>query len=146
MMEKEFENSYFIVMVRNPYAVSEGMRRRWGRNIQRSARHWVEASKVQVENIKSLNNVIWFRYEKLCSDPEYVKNMIIDFIPELHDLRFDAIITGTHAINKKNSTPIKITNFNKKQINNLSKSDIFMINKEISKAPDVLRYLGYSKI
>jgi hypothetical protein len=146
MMEEEFENSYFIVMVRNPYAIAEGMRRRWGRDIRRSAKHWVEASREQVKNVENLKNVIWFRYEKLCSKPEYIKNMIVDFIPELHDLSFDVSVAGTHAINKHNSTPIKITNFNSKQIKNLSRRDIRSINTELNKARDVLRYFGYSRI
>ena len=143
MMEKIFENSYFIVMIRNPYAIAEGIRRRWGKTLQRSAKHWVESSRVQIENVEKLNNVIWFRYEKLCSRPEYVKNMIIDFIPELYDLNFNTSITGTHAINKANSTPIKIINFNTRQMGNLSKHDISVINKELIKAPDVLKYFGY---
>ena len=144
MMEEQFKNSYFIIMVRNPYAISEGIRRRWGRPIHRCARHWVEASRCQIENIQNLKNVIWLRYEKLCSDPDYVKDMIIDFVPELYDLSFDIKISGTHAINKHNSKSIKISNFNDKQISNLSRRDISIINKELSRAPNVLKYFGYS--
>jgi hypothetical protein len=146
MMEEQFEDPYFIVMVRNPYAIAEGMRRRWGRSVQRSTRHWVESSKEQIENIENLNNVIWFRYEKLCSKPNYIKKKIINFIPELYDLSFDVSVSGTHAIDKHNSVPIKITNFNDRQIRNLSNRDIYAINTELDKAPDVLKYLGYSKM
>jgi hypothetical protein len=143
LLQDNFENSYFILMVRNPYAVSEGIRRRWGYSIQRAAEHWVRATSKQIRNLETLNRCIFIKYESLCSNPKKEASKVRAFMPELHDLSFNLDISGTHAIGNMNKKKMGLNDFNKRQIGNLSKSDLFKISRVLLRNKGVVRYFGY---
>ena len=135
MIETEFTNPYFIVTIRNPYAVSEGIKRlrlRLNNNfdIVRGARHWVKVAIKQIENINKLKHVIWFTYEEMCNKPDIISKKIIDFCPDLHDFNF-------------NKTKESLNNLNTTQINRLSKKEIKIITDELRPHKDILDFFGY---
>lgn len=142
LLQEEFDNSYFLIMVRNPYATCEGMRRRYGKPLARSARHWCAATKRQIDNVKNLNNNFWFTYEQLCGKQKYVEKNIKILLPELYDFSLSRKVSGANSIDGKSSKEIK--NYNDRQIGNLSKSDIRTINAELRYNQNVMRYFGYS--
>lgn len=141
LLQKHFPNSYFIVMVRDPYALSEGLRRRQGYAIERCTTHWGESMKFQMKNLKILNNVIWVKYADLCDNQELVKRKIITLLPELNDFSFKGELSGHHSMYGKKIMPIK--NLNPNQIKSLSKNDIKRINSVLSKYQKELNYFGY---
>jgi hypothetical protein len=144
LLQKHFLNSYFIVMVRNPYAISEGLRRRLGYNIKRCAIHWGEATRFQVKNLKTLNNVIWLKYEDLCDNQALAKTKIVSLLPELNDLSFEGNFSGHHSLHGRRVMPVK--NLNNDQIKNLSRKDIKIINNVLSKYKKELNYFNYKMI
>jgi len=144
LLQKYFLNSYFIVMVRNPYALSEGLRRRQGYKIERCATHWGESMKFQMRNLKILDNVIWVKYSDLCDNQEMVKTKITTLLPELNDFSFEGKLSGHHSLHGKKEMPIK--NLNPDQIKNLGTNDIRRINNILSKYQKELDYFGYKRM
>ncbi len=140
LLEKVFSDSYFIIMVRNPYAVAEGIRRRNKHSLDRCIKHWISASEKQIENIKTLKNQTWFTYEQLCEDPQSIKKQLIEFIPKLDDLDMNRSVK-VHSIQGTIESGIK--NYNAEQISKLSTDDISLINSYLEKHQDVLHYFGY---
>jgi len=144
LLERQFENSYFIVMTRNPYATSEGLRRRHGYRLDRCAAHYAQAMKFQVKNLKNLKNVICITYEDLCDNQKYVKKKISAFLPELSDLSFKEKLSGHHSVMGKRN--MNIVNLNEVQIGNLSNIDIRTINKVLKKYKKEMNFFNYERI
>jgi hypothetical protein len=146
MYEKNFPNSYFMIMVRNPYAVVEGILRRCKkrRPVEESIKHWVETSRKQIENIEVLKNNVWFTYEDLCDRPKEVAPKIKKFMPELSDINLrKKLRTYSQLRGWFFSTPV---NLNKPQINRLLTSDIKIINANLKQNEDLLEFFGYELI
>jgi hypothetical protein len=141
LLQDNFPNSYFIVMVRDPYAVSEGMRRRHGHNIQRAAEHCGSVLRFQSRNLSVLKNVVWFTYSDLCDRREYVKKRIIEMLPELEDLSFDSHLDGHHSLMGRK--PMPMVNLNKKQISNLGKRDLYIIKNVLLKYKKEMSFFGF---
>jgi len=140
LLEENFPGSHFIIMVRNPYAIAEGIRRRDNYPLDRCIRHWIRATRKQVENIETLENRIWFTYEQLCEYPQIIKKRLIDFIPQLRDLDITSNVT-VHSI--KGNINSGLINYNAQQIARLSADDIQLINSHLESNLDLLAYFGY---
>lgn len=67
LLQAAFPKARFIGLVRNPYAVSEGIRRRRGHDLHDCARHWTEANRIMLEDAAHLNHFLLIRYEDLTS-------------------------------------------------------------------------------
>lgn len=67
-LQEHFVPSSFIAIVRNPYAVCEGIRRRNQYSLQRAAIHWVTANQIMLEDMKLLRRCVFLKYEDLTSD------------------------------------------------------------------------------
>jgi hypothetical protein len=96
-LQQHFENSHFIGLVRNGYAVAEGIRRkaepyhlRDGWPLDLCARQWNRSYEVLVEDSRHLQHITWLRYEDLASDTAAELKRITDFLeiepfgPDLH--------------------------------------------------------------
>lgn len=89
-----FDNYKYIVMVRNPFAVAEGMirnvKKRSGEEIStlEAIKHSIRVLEICDEIIENhKDNVISFTYEEFTENPETIKEMLINFIPELGDMQ-----------------------------------------------------------
>jgi hypothetical protein len=139
MLKKHFPNVKFIFLIRNPYAISEGIVR--GNKINDFERAGKQSFgvlkmiKEKYEKYKSISHLI--KYEDLCDNTMSEKKRLISFLPELNDINFDK----TLQIKKYNKP---ITNMNNEQINRLNKTNINAINIHYDKS--VMDYLGYSNI
>jgi hypothetical protein len=140
-LETHFPASYFIIMMRNPYAFCEGVKRRWGKKYtyRNIAKLWALCARYQIDNIENLKHTCWFTYESLTTDPGSICKQIIDFIPQLEKLspekKFDVF---------EKSLPI--TNLNERQISDLSYDDIFEINRVLKRFPGFLTFFNYHYI
>jgi len=138
-LQKVFPNSYFIGIVRNGYAVAEGLRRNTGYPIERCARHWNAANKIMSDDSKLLNNIKLIKYEDLAEEPKKILSEIADFLKidgrpfvELADKAW-----GTQNIYGK---PMEIRNLNQASMDKISKQDMDIVAKE---AAEMLKYFGY---
>jgi len=141
LLQEHFPNSYFIVMVRDPYALSEGLRRRQGYKIERCATHWGESMRFQMKNLKILKKVVCIKYADLCDNQKLVKDKITALLPELDDFTFEGKLYGHHSLYGKEAMPIK--NLNPDQIKNLGTNDIKRINSVLSKYKKEIKYFNY---
>jgi hypothetical protein len=143
MLQKHFENSFFILMQRNPYAVAEGIRRRANLSIERCIQHWVRCAQQQMRNEQMLQRAIKLNYEELSEQPERCRQQVIAFIPELDDLDIRKDV-AVHSLEGHIRQPI--VNYNEKQIALLSPEDLAEINRHLDLAPEVMSHFGYNYI
>lgn len=140
--QKHFENAHFIGIIRNGYAVAEGISRKGdpkhiadGWPIERSANQWYQSNKVLEEDAKHLKHFTWVKYEDLVSSPQETLNSLAAFLglpafPEMES-------TESFKIHERDDA---LRDFNASSINKLTKEQIAKIN---AVAEDGLRAFGY---
>ena len=123
-LARHFRNPRFLFMVRNPYAVCEGIcrsfRRRFGQDHlpraagagrsleETAAAHVVHCLARQRRNVEARGDRgVFFTYEAMCAEPERVAREIQALVPELDDLdprrrlpvkgRYDEVLTDMNA-------------------------------------------------
>jgi len=138
-----FKPSLFICMVRDPYAQCEGIIRRNGKPADFAAKFALDCLKYQKENIENEKNLILFSYEDLCEDKEGVVKKIINFIPELSDIKSNQKFK---AHNFKTSGEMEITNLNAEKIAKLTTEQLGTINSYFDKETELLEFFNYSII
>jgi hypothetical protein len=139
ILEKNFKNSKFIVMIRNPYAVCEGIKRKHNVDVSYAIDHWIDTADQQIKNISS--NSLFFTYEELCEKTYSVVNKILLFIPQLKNLNYKIKLNRPRY-----EDLIGLENMNKKQIEKLTTEDIKKINEKLKYKLDLLELCGYKLI
>lgn len=137
-IQKEFQNAYFIILVRNPYAYIEGARRRRNKNVPVDilAKRWVFFALKQMNNLKVLKRSILLRYEDLTDN----KDMVTSKLEELLGQTINIDYNRTYSVFEKKSN---IYNKNNEQIRQIDDSDLRIINSVLLKYKGVLKYYGY---
>lgn len=143
MIRREFKNAFFLGMTRNPYAASEGYRRRHGIDIARCARHFGRCMELMKHHADHHRGIIFYSYEEFCENPNELAFDLVKFfgLPELHDLSFEETVTCHTLDSYKDSKGIR--NLNDRQIANLSKEDIDIISRELQNYKNEMKYFGY---
>jgi hypothetical protein len=139
-LQQNFENAHFLAIVRNGYAVAEGIRRKAeprhlpeGWPLDLCARQWARSNEVLLEDAAHLRKVQWLRYEDFVRDPGTEVARILDFL-ELDG----AIELGrTWAIHEREE-PIR--DMNQDSIDRLTQEEKLIVTRE---AGDMLRHFGY---
>ncbi len=147
-LQRNFKNSYFIFIVRNGYAVAEGIRRKalvgkWGMQqnfipyypIELCAQQWVVNNEIIEQDSKKIKNFKKIYYEELCKSPREVIKELLNFIGLQENINWHR--AKKWKIHEKFST---IKNMNQRSIDNLTQDDINKIN---SIASDMLKFYGY---
>lgn len=141
-----FYNSQFIFMVRNPYAVVEGISRRKRGHYSReqilnlASEHIMKCFELQIKNIENNPEGEFFTYEFLCAAPEQVRNRLNLLVPDLVDLNFDS------EIPVKGNYYEPLRNMNEQQISTLSGNDLAIINRVFDLHPEALEYFKYQRV
>ena len=149
---RSFRNAKFLFMVRNPYAVCEGIcrkrrqRRPWGLSTALegetletvAARHVATCLEVQRRNVEAYGDRgVFFTYEAMCREPERVARKIRDLVPELDDLNLRQRLWVRSDYHEM------LTDMNARQIARLDAGQIQAINLELQKHRAVLNHFGY---
>jgi len=143
-IKKEFKNSIFIAMVRNPYAQVEGIMRRNGATAEYAAKFALKCLRYQKQNKLSVKeNILFTSYEELCDTKYELVEKIKKFIPEIGDIDSDLEFS---AHNFKTDGKMKIQNLNKEKIKKINKENMGIINTYFNKDIDLLEFFGYSII
>jgi len=145
MLKEHFKRARFIFMVRNPYAVVEGICRREGKafqagekKFQMAAQHIITCFKYQKRNIEVYGNALFFTYEQMCNDHVRIEKRIKKFIPELDDLKLK------QKISVKGLYFEELRDMNQQQLDRLSADDIRETNKIFKDYEELLAYFGYA--
>lgn len=85
--QKHFENAHFIGLMRNGYAVAEGISRKGdpkhiqrGWPIERSAWQWARGNEVLEKDSEHLKHFTWIKYEDLVANPQDTLNKLTNFL------------------------------------------------------------------
>ena len=156
-LARHFRNPRFLYMVRNPYAVCEGIcrsfRRRFGRDHlpraaeggrsleETAAAHVVHCLARQRRNVEARGDRgVFFTYEAMCADPERVAREIRALVPELDDLDL------------RRRLPVKgrydevLTDMNARQIARLTAGQIAAFNRVFRERRDLFDHFGYEML
>lgn len=86
-LQKHFENAHFIGIVRNGYAVAEGIARKAdplhlkdGWPLEKAAYQWMRSNEILLEDARHLERFKWISYEALTEDTANTLNEVTDFI------------------------------------------------------------------
>ena len=144
-LQAHFENAHFIGMLRNGYAVAEGITRkadprhlREGWPIEMSAYQWKRSNEILQRDSQHLKHFMWVKYEDLVADTVGTLNRITDFIELPGFERFESDQSWT--IHERNE---KVRDMNSESISRLSRVQIDHINQV---AGELIESFGYSRL
>ena len=152
-LARHFPNARFVFMVRNPYAVCEGILRRYRTQLA----HHLKALPGQGENLPELaathvaNCLAWQRrnieargcrsvflsYEEMCGNPEAAARRIQALAPELDDLNLRLRIVAKDYDEM-------LTDMNPRQLARLDGEQIAAFNKVFRVRRELLAWFGYN--
>jgi hypothetical protein len=141
-LQKHFAPAYFVAIVRNGYAVAEGITRKadprhlrdsWP--IEQSAWQWRRSNEVLEEDAPHLRHLLWVRYEELAADPLPVLNRIAEFVGLPPFAGFDA--DASFSVHERKDS---VRDLNVESIRRLSPAQITRVNEV---AGDMLTRYGY---
>ncbi len=78
--QKHFRNSHFIVIVRNGYAIAEGIRRKAGHPLEKGIRQWKESYRIVFDDLPHLDRSIKVTYEELTDRPAETLESVTSFL------------------------------------------------------------------
>lgn len=148
MLLENFENTRFLIMVRNPYAVVEAIFRHRSKVVPdaaslltMAANHIIACFKLQRQNQKRYKDIsVFFTYEEMCAAPKETADKIRSLVPEINTLQLD------QRLFIKNNYNERLRNMNMDQINRLTPEHLQVINQVFTAERDLLAHFGYDMI
>lgn len=141
-LRKAFPNSRFVAMVRNGYAVCEGICRKGENDVRRAARHWNRVNRLIQDDSAHLDNVLVLRYEDLVDAPEATAGRLAGFLGIPAASVASAMAGQFDFATVRGEGFQKLENLNDASIARLSPGDIEIIGEE---AAEMLEALGYRR-
>ncbi len=134
-LNRHFDNAYFIALVRNGYAVSEGINRKAGQSVEIAAKQWQQSNRIMLDQLDKVKNKLILKYEDITAQPAEQMQGIMDFL-ELDGSQLLADRKWTvHGVTSN------IRNMNARSLSRLSEEDKEYIYRE---AHELLDYFDYS--
>ncbi len=142
-LQRHFQPCSFVALIRNPYAVCEGIvRRKSSVPMETAARHWATGNTALLEDITQLESVLRLSYEELCGDPGGTLGRVEKLLG-LSEQFPTACYQNTLPRNNITGTEAPLSNFNTKSFERLSSRDIRTIN---AIAGATMERLGYARL
>lgn len=147
-LAEAFPDARFLFMLRDPYAVVEGICRRAerqpiapGEDIRTvAARHALACFEHQRNNLARFGDRgVFFTYEAMCEAPGDVQAQIAGLVPALTDLQLD------RKLKVKSMYDEQLRNMNDDQIVRLSAEDLRVINAVFDAERAVFDAFGYAR-
>jgi hypothetical protein len=140
-LQANISPSRFVSIIRHPYAVCEGIRRREGASLEDAAQHWVIANETMLADMEHLHHCVCVSYEGLCAEPLEHLDKLQEFLGL--DVPFDSkIVTKPRKIHNIGDATMTIHNFNARSVENLSLEDRRIIDHI---AGPLMERLGYER-
>lgn len=137
-LQRVFPNCRFICMVRNGFAVCEGIRRKGKKSVERGARHWNFVNQKMISEATGVNHSLFIKYEDLVDRGSTVSRDLSEFLAiEKKEIE--------NALQKKYlfraaGQPQPVANMNPASFEKLTQSDIQKIHDIAS---TMLQHYGY---
>ncbi len=138
---RHFSPACFLLLLRDPLAICEALKRRNGMDWKSAAQRWLNWLELHQQCQKELSNPLTVYYEDFVSQPEDCCQRILGWLPTLQhlDARADVeahAIDGTHKRPLKNMNPQKMA-----RVDALARSEIIA---ELNKHPEAMRQTPYA--
>jgi Sulfotransferase family len=139
-LQRAFPRAAFIGVVRNGYAVVEGIKRKGNKAANRGARHWKLVNEIMLDDAPRVGRFLMVRYEDFVTVPHEVLPRLARFL----DLPNEDLEVGFARINGSPtaSSRTAVQNMNAASIQRLSQEELQTITRE---AGELLSRLGYSR-
>jgi hypothetical protein len=134
-LQNHFERAHFIGIVRNGYAVAEGIRRKEGHPVDVAALVWARSNEIMLRDFEKLEHRILIRYEALTESFDASMDEVWSFL-ELEPPK-ESLAERIWRVHEQYSP---ITNMNDRSIAALTEEDRRRIE---ANAGDLLVRLGY---
>lgn len=140
-LQRYFRPSRFVALVRHPFAVVEGIRRRTNCTAEAAAKHWTTANECLLEDEGKLERRLLFHYEAFCEQPRAHLERLERFLGL--GTPFDrSILEGQFNVHNADNKPQTLQNMNAKSVARLSETDKSTI---LQVAEKVMARLGYDE-
>lgn len=142
---EHFKQVRFLFIIRNPYAVVEGICRRTIKQeserteaLSIAARHIMTCFEYQKQNIEAYQSSgLFLSYESICCQPLGSGQKLQGLVPELTELDFN------QRIAVKGMYDEQLRNMNDDHIGRLGPEDIRVINEVFARKLDLMGFFGY---
>ncbi|TCJ17936.1 sulfotransferase [Parasulfuritortus cantonensis] len=141
-IDSNFPTAHFIGLVRDGYAVCEGIKRKGRQPIAHAAKHWAMVNEIMLEESCHVRNYLRVSYEDITDDPEQVSTRIAEFL-NLDKRKISESFRHKYQIhNMADGRESAVVNYNSESIKRLSQDEINLVEKI---AAETLNKLGYAK-
>lgn len=79
-LQEHFKNAHFVAILRNGYAVAEGIRRKAGHSLDLAARQWARSNEVMLADLPTVRRHLLIRYERLTEAPNEILREMLEFL------------------------------------------------------------------
>lgn len=128
-LQKAIPNSYFIGVVRDGFAVAEGIRRKGNKDIARAARHWMKVNEMMQSDSPFIRNFLQLHYEDIVDTPHVALARVARFLGQPAEFPIES------------SAFDNLVNMNENSFARLTKDDRAVV---LAEAGPMLRALGYA--
>ena len=127
-LQRNFAPPRFLILVRHPYAVCEGIRRRRRCTIEAAVRHWARVYEILEEDTPHLLHVHNIHYEGFCNSPVPVLRAVEDWLG-LPAWFSDEVVAEAFKAPNIDRRPQPICSLNSRSFARLSPEDVEAINR-----------------
>lgn len=138
-LNQQFDNAYFISIIRNGYAVAEGIHRKANHSLTLAARQWATSNKIMMTDLEKIPRKINISYEAFTQNPSATLNDIAQFMGIDDSFTQKDVSSQTWNIHGVKN---KIRNMNQASLDRLTVNDKRLIENE---ALDLLAEFNYHK-
>lgn len=138
-LQQHFPGAHFIAIVRNGYAVAEGIHRKAGHDIGLCAQQWATSNDILLRDLPKTKHHFLLTYEELAQSPQQKISEILQFIG-LSEAQMGDVQRSSWAIHEQDSS---IKNMNGKSFERLTEAELATIE---SAAGEVLTKLNYRRV
>lgn len=140
-LDGAFPTAHFIGLVRNRYAVVEGIKRKGKQPIVHAARHWNAVNELLLKESSGVRRYLEVRYEDLVDQPEITARRIVDFLGLDNEAMSAAMHARYQLKHMAEGEASVVRNFNRDSIAKLTKEEHAEI---IKYAAPMLDHFGYA--
>jgi hypothetical protein len=79
-LQANFENAHFLGIIRNGFAVAEGIRRKAGHPLELGAIQWLRSNEIMLDAFETLDNRLLITYEALTEEPAATLSNVLTFL------------------------------------------------------------------
>ena len=140
-IEIEFEPTRFIILVRHPYALVAGFRKRNPhRSVQEATELMIMLLKHLREHLLQRNKALLVRYEDLVGHKDDIVPRLEKFLPEAGKISTD----GIYQVHNPTGKASKLQNFNRDKMQRFTSEELSQIRDSLEEEKELMHYFNYS--